>query len=127
MITIQAIHRTGYAPILPEEGGISRPGDLVKATLRIHDSRLHGRGLFSSQQIRKGTVLGICTTRQTETPSHYTLWTSTGPLDVVCRLRFINHSTTPNVIYYEDDLSVVALRNIKAGEELTHDYGDDWS
>ncbi|WP_084639091.1 SET domain-containing protein-lysine N-methyltransferase [Haliea salexigens] len=40
--------------------------------------------------------------------------------------RCLNHSNDPNVSYYAD-LSVVALRDIQAGEELTHHYGDDWS
>jgi hypothetical protein len=106
--------------------GAYQKGELVKKKLRVRKSGISGRGLFASKKIRRGVVLGVCKTRQTETPNDYTLWTSTGPLDVVCRLRFINHSVSPNVAYYEDDLSVVALRNIKAGEELTHDYGDDW-
>jgi SET domain-containing protein len=29
-------------------------------------------------------------------------------------------------VAYYDDLSVVALRNIEPGEELTHHYGEDW-
>jgi SET domain-containing protein len=41
-------------------------------------------------------------------------------------LKYINHHNAPNVSYY-DDLSVVALRDIQAGEELTHDYGEEWA
>lgn len=46
--------------------------------------------------------------------------------------RYINHSCRPNceAIHYEDDanpkedqIMIVAKRNIKAGEELTYDYG----
>ena len=46
-------------------------------------------------------------------------------VDVCCDLKYINHGRPANVIYY-DDLSVVALRDIQAGEELLHDYGDEW-
>ncbi len=46
--------------------------------------------------------------------------------EVLCHLRFINHSDDPNACYF-DDLSVVALRDIAAGEEITHDYAcADW-
>jgi hypothetical protein len=47
-------------------------------------------------------------------------------VNVTCDLKYINHSKKPNVAYY-DDLSVVALKDIKAGQELTHDYGDEWA
>jgi hypothetical protein len=46
-------------------------------------------------------------------------------VDLLCRLRFINHSKKPNVAYL-DNLSVVALRKIRPGDELTHNYGDEW-
>ena len=42
-----------------------------------------------------------------------------------CDFKYINHSRTPNVAYY-DDLTVVALKAIKAGEELLHDYGEEF-
>ena len=45
---------------------------------------------------------------------------------VLCDLRFINHNKRANVAYY-DDLTVVALKNIKAGDELFHDYGEEWT
>lgn len=93
--------------------------------LRVGDSGIHGRGLFATEAIQKGTVLGSCRTRKTKIESEYTLWVDKGPVDVVCRLKYINHSATPNVAYYSD-LSVVALKNIKAGQELTHNYGKDW-
>jgi SET domain-containing protein len=42
-----------------------------------------------------------------------------------CKLRHINHSDSPNAVYY-DSLEVCALRDIQAGEEITHHYGADW-
>ena len=41
--------------------------------------------------------------------------------EVVCNLKYINHSEKPNVVFY-DDLTLVAIRDIKPGEELTHKY-----
>ena len=43
---------------------------------------------------------------------------------VECDFRFINHSGKPNAVYY-DTLEVCALRDIKKGEEITHDYQSD--
>jgi len=41
--------------------------------------------------------------------------------------RFINHSCEPNSRYKQERLRIwiVALRNIKKGEEITYDYGYD--
>lgn len=93
--------------------------------LRVDHSEIHGRGLFATEAIRKGTIIGHCKTRKTRVQSEYTLWLDKGPVDVTCRLKYINHNSIPNVAY-QDDLSVVALKNIKAGQELTHHYGADW-
>ena len=98
----------------------------MKRRLRVGDSGIHGKGLFATVDIKADTLLGVCQSKPTGEPTPYTLWLDNGKMvDVICRLRFINHHKSPNVIYY-DDLSVVALRDIKAGEELTHDYGDEW-
>lgn len=98
----------------------------LKRHLYVDDSPLHGKGLFSKIEIAKGTELGICTTRKTREPGLHTLTFADGSQrDVTCKLKYINHSKKPNVSYY-DDLSVVALRKIKPGDELLHDYGDEW-
>jgi len=43
--------------------------------------------------------------------------------------RYINHSCRPNCepVHYTDtnEIGIEAIRNIKAGEELTYDYGKD--
>lgn len=89
---------------------------------KVKKSPIHGKGLFSTTEIATDTVLGYCTTRPAEKhDSPYVLWLKQGPVEVTCDLRYINHSKKPNVAYY-DDLSVVALKPISAGEELTHNY-----
>lgn len=98
---------------------------MIKRTLKVAKSKIHGTGLFATTSIKTGTVLGYCRTRKTGTPSDHTLWLESGPVDVTCRLKYINHSASPNVAYY-DDLSVVALKDLKPGEELTHHYGEEW-
>jgi uncharacterized protein len=97
----------------------------MKRKLKIAQSNIHGKGLFATESIRKGTVIGYCKTRKTKAPSDHTLWLERGPVDVTCRLKYINHNSRPNVAYY-DDLSVVALKNIRPGDELTHHYGEEW-
>ncbi len=88
----------------------------------VKKSPIHGKGLFAIKTIPEGTVLGTCESRATKEDNAYTLWISERKkVDVTCRFKYINHSDEPNVVYY-DDLSVVALRTIKRGEELTHCY-----
>ncbi len=77
--------------------------------------------MFSTERIDEGVVLGTCEVTKTRKPNDYTLWVGKKMFDVTCNFRFINHSNKPNVAYY-DDLTIVALRDIEQGEELTHDY-----
>lgn len=96
--------------------------------IKVKNSVIHGKGLFASRPIREGQWLGKCMIRHgAKKVGPYSLWDQSGEtfVEVMCRLRFINHSKEPNV-EYQDDLSVIALRDIRPGEELTHDYGDDW-
>ncbi len=98
----------------------------MKRKLVVKDSAIHGKGLFTAVPIEKNRLLGYCKVVPTKKKSDYTLWIGRNKrVDVTCRFRYINHHKKPNVSYY-DDLSVVALRNIAPGEELTHHYGDDW-
>lgn len=98
----------------------------MKKQLVVRKSKIQGKGLFAKVDLKKRTVLGRCKTEPVAEPSAHTLWMDDGRLlDVTCKLKYINHDKAPNVAYYED-LSVVTLRAIRAGEELTHDYGDEW-
>jgi len=92
--------------------------------LEVKKSKIHGKGLFSTEKISKHAVLGTCEVTKTKEQNAYTLWIGNEMLDVTCDFRYINHSKEPNVIYY-DDLTVVALKNIKPGEELTHCYSGE--
>jgi SET domain-containing protein len=92
----------------------------------VDDSAIHGKGLFARQPITEGTVIGRLKGRETADDGMHVLWLNenTG-FEVSCDLRYINHSDTPNACYY-DDKSVVALRDIAVGEEITHNYEADW-
>lgn len=98
----------------------------MKKCYRVQRSAIHGKGLFARTDIIEGTVLGVCETRPATEAGPHTLTMTDGRLiDVTCSLKYINHHKSANVIYY-DDFTVVALRDVVAGEELLHDYGDEW-
>jgi hypothetical protein len=92
----------------------------------IAESRIHGQGLFARIPIPKDTVIGYLEGEHTDQDGIYVLWIDeeTG-FEVSCDLKFINHSDEPNACYY-DDKTVVALKDIKPGEEITHNYEADW-
>ena len=90
-------------------------------------SDIHGQGLFAKSRIRGGTVIGWLQGRPCTEDGDHVLWISEHQgIEVMCDLRYINHSDQPNACYY-DDLSVIALRDIAPDEEITHDYAsNDW-
>lgn len=93
----------------------------------VDESPIHGKGLFARRAIKKGTELGRMRVKKARGNGPYVLWIDDTDqrYRVLCDLRYINHGSKPNVAYY-DDLTVGAIRNIKAGEELLHHYGDEW-
>lgn len=98
----------------------------MQVEIYVADSDIHGRGLFAGRRIRAGTVIGWLRVKPARRNGAYVLWLDeTRGVEVTCDLKYINHSDRPNACYY-DDLSVVALRDIEPGEEITHDYGTDW-
>ncbi|MGD8576996.1 MAG: SET domain-containing protein [Thiohalophilus sp.] len=100
---------------------------MIKNKFRVDESAIHGKGLFATAVIKKGELLGHLQTRPAKENGPYVLWCDDGKSarEVICDFRFINHAKNANVAYY-DDLTVVAIRNIQPGEELTHHYGDEW-
>ena len=90
-------------------------------------STIHGRGLFAKTIIPGGAVIGWLDGKPCSNDGDYILWISERQgIEVLCDLRYINHSNEPNACYY-DDLSVVALRDIEPNEEITHNYNsNDW-
>jgi len=93
----------------------------------VATSAIHGKGLFASTSIPGGTIIGRLNGKPCSTDGDYILWINEREgIEVLCELRYINHSDEPNACYY-DDLSVVALRDIEPHEEITHNYNsNDW-
>lgn len=105
-------------------------GKTNKSSVYVGKSPIHGRGLFAAKKIKEGDLLGVLTCKPTKKEGPHVLWVEKGKdrydlFKVTCDFKYINHSADPNVAYY-DDLTVVALKDIKKGEELTHYYGEEW-
>ena len=91
----------------------------------VKTSPIHGKGLFAKRALKIGTVLGVCETKPSLEEGLYTLSIDDKQLDVICDLKYINHAKDANAIYW-DDLSVEVIKPIKKGQEICHDYGEDW-
>lgn len=117
--------------------------DNLKSTY-IAKSTVHECGLFAKDDIAQGTNLGyldgqiidwdyynqLCNQLDFEASvkQYFFLeWNALSPSQLLVRpLRtkysYINHSRNPNLILNSSPLAVVAMRDIKKGEELFLDY-----
>ena len=99
--------------------------DLVEA----RRSPIHGKGAFATHPIEAGTHIGAYTGAPTDEDGTYVLWVEGDDgeyhgIDGDGVLRWLNHSSTPNVEF--DGPQLYALRAIEVGEELTFHYGEEW-
>jgi len=94
----------------------------------VADSAVHGRGLFARDDIPVGTWIGHYESVEVEHNGMHVLWVEAGKEDEwsghdgINELRFLNHDNRPNGEM--DGLELYALRKIRAGEEITIDYGE---
>jgi len=110
----------------------------MKRLLWVGKSRIAGKGLFTVQDIKKGTsILQYIGEKITRAEGEKRLaqgnvyifafndhWDIDGKV-LRNKARYINHSCDPNceVRTTSRTIWIVALRDIKAGEELTFNYG----
>jgi len=102
-------------------------------------SKIHGRGIFAKEKIKKneiigeygGVIVGSKTAHQIfETFGDYLFQVNKNSFIVPQRetnfvgIAFCNHSCNPNC-GWRNKRTVVAMRDIKKGEELTLDYAMD--
>ena len=114
-----------------------------KKPYSVRNSGIHGRGVFATRTIRKGTVIVEYRGRRTtweaaieqpdsdpSNPTHTFFFSlSDGRVIDAGRrgnaARWINHSCAPNCRTFEDDdgrVFIESRRKIHAGDELTYDY-----
>ena len=99
----------------------------------VADSPIHGRGLFARHDISAGTWIGNYDGPVTKENGLHVLWVEAGDdpeeewigYDGTNELRFMNHAAEPNGEMYGLDL--YASRDIRAGEEITIDYGEEFT
>jgi SET domain-containing protein len=97
--------------------------------VEVKESGIHGMGLFACEPIKNDTYIGRYEGPSVSDDGPHVLWVIRDDdveygIDGQNAMRFVNHSTKPNASFYEDEL--FATRDIEAGEEITHHYGDDW-
>jgi hypothetical protein len=96
--------------------------------IEVRESGIHGLGVFTKRDFRKGEVIARYRGRPIDRSGTYVAWHTdasgkkarheiTGPL------RFLNHSCRPKAEL--TNFRLIALRPIVAGREITIDYGDD--
>ncbi len=101
-------------------------------------SPIHGYGLFADIAIARGQSLGIYTGQEVEIDQEnikagHVLYRVdengeyAGARLGSSPLKWINHSSRPNVAMRWETWEFYATRRIKAGEEILFDYGADWS
>lgn len=95
----------------------------------VKKSKIHGKGLFARCDIPADSVIGKITGREVHEglEGPHVLCMNDGNLHFLIEneLKYINHCKKANVAYL-DDFTVIALHDIKKGDELVHDYGTDW-
>lgn len=101
----------------------------------VDDSGIHGRGLYTRIDIKKGKYMGTYdgpegaeTGSNTLDNGSHVLWVEVEDGTWLGRngqniLRYLNHNKTPHAEFIGFDL--YAIKNIQKGEELTIDYGEE--
>jgi uncharacterized protein len=98
----------------------------LRRMVEVRRSPIHGRGCFAASDIASGQLIGRGEARSVSEDGKYVLWVDgERPVEIINKWRFLNHASDPNACI-DDALEVWALRAIKAGEEITIDYGPDW-
>jgi len=108
----------------------------------VKDSSLHGHGVFATEDILKGEVFERCPyividdddLSEATRLQDYIYTSPERATDYLCVMGYgmlYNHSSTPNAEWSidEDDIRFVAfsaLHDIAAGDEILHDYGEEY-
>ena len=114
-----------------------RSNSFLEEYLYVYDSGIHGKGLFTNIDIPENSEIMViggeliseeeCIEREAE-GNVYIFWNDQNYIDTINteKIKYINHNCDFNCDVIEEDengLILIAYREIKAGEELTIDYG----
>ena len=104
----------------------------MKTRVEVRKSPIDGLGVFAIEDIKKDEVVGILTGTVVDEPDPHS--------DYACELgdwngnayvvepfapfKYLNHADEANTDW--DTPVLIALRDIKFGEEITIDYGEEW-
>jgi SET domain-containing protein len=107
---------------------VAAPMELSQHVL-VQKSRIHGKGVFASRLLSRGSVIGEYDGPVRKRNGRYVLWVEQHcgcwiGIDGRNELRYLNHSLIPNAEFRGTLL--VATRDIHPGEEITFHYGDEW-
>ena len=91
-------------------------------------SCIHGTGLFARIALRRGTFIGTYQGPPARRNGPYVLWVTAEDGSVSARsgrnlLRYLNHQRPANARF--DGFDLYARRHIRAGEEISIDYGPE--
>ncbi len=116
--------------------------NFINQFIEIGDSILHGQGVFASTDIKKNTVIERCPyividdddLNDLNRLQDYIFTSPDIKGDYLCVLGYgmmYNHSSEPNVEWKIDSKDIrfikfTSLRNLKKGEEILHDYGEQY-
>ena len=108
--------------------------------IEVRVSKIHGKGLFTTVDIPEESLVMVisgevisekeCVRREDEEGNVYIFWNGDNYIDTfnTAKIKYINHNCDYNCDVIDGDgksLILTAYRDIKAGEELTIDYGYD--
>src|SRR5260370_38441943 len=113
------------------------PISFLSPKTEIRESPIHGRGLFAGQAIGKGEIVAIKGGHIFDRETLLSLSPVLGPAEIQIAedlyigpttlqeressMIFSNHSCDPN-LGLRGQIIFVAMRDIEAGKELTHDW-----
>ena len=96
--------------------------------IRVGKSKIHGQGLFATADFPADTLILALAGRPTDEDGEHVIWfhgeDGMEGFEITNEARFVNHARKPNAVFYDEELWT--LRAIRRGEEITHDYGEDW-
>ena len=123
------------------------PLSFLSPKTEVHESKIHGRGLFAIADIAKDEIVAVKGGHIVDGKTlREKIARVLGPVEIQIAdelfiaplteeerelsMLYSNHSCDPNV-GVRGEITFVALRNIRPGEELTHDWAmtddDDYS